>query len=201
MIRRVSFIVPLVIALGCDNAGNGIEPLDNLPGRDVTAYEDGWASFGRVVGVPNLDDDNEDGTVDWNTVDWESENDMAQFVIPAGLLDNLNEGAQLELAFGGDTENVRLWLGSDVALPLEEAGSVVVPAGEGEDVVYWVEFGDYLASADLSVLEVDQDGAEIRSQVVHLLGSPAIASHHLQTSNFALALTVSQGGGGGVVQQ
>ena len=163
------------------------------PTRDADAYNAGWDSLSLIPGVPNLDDDDGDGNPDWEASVSEGENELADFVLPAGLLTNLNDGASLELTLGGDTANLRLWHDGNIILPDGGTLTYSVPSAS-DDLLFQVEFGDFLTMGDIAVVELGSDSSELKSIQVQLIGAPALTAHHLQESVSAYALSIPGGG-------
>jgi hypothetical protein len=178
------------LAVACSKDDKA-EPVDS--GRDVAAYDAGWESFSLVPGVPNLDDDDGDGKPDWESSVADGDNEFAEFVLPAGLLANLTDGASVTLTLGGDTANIRVWQDGEIILPDGDSLTYEVPAST-DALVFQVEFGTYLTMGELQVAEVGSDASEIKAAQVQLIGAPALTAHHLQDSLSAYALSVPGGG-------
>lgn len=162
---------------------------------DDAAIDAAWATLPTLIpGLPNVDDDNGDGDVDWEDEGHSSENDYASLVIPADIADNL-QGATLVMTLSGDTGGIRVWYD----------GSIVIGGGDTEtsiggadfDVEFQVEFDYFLTEGVLNVAQVTDDGEVLREHDIVLQASPLILNHHLQPSEHTWAMDISLWGGNG----
>jgi hypothetical protein len=146
-----------------------------------------------VYGVPNVDDDNEDGDVDWDERGAGGENDRSELIVPASLLSELGPDDVLELTLGGDANGVRVWYDGSVAM---DSGDPSTTLSDNEaDVVFEVEFKDFLVEASIQWTWRDADGAEVASTSTRLLAAPLILNHHLQPSEHTWMMDTSAFGG------
>ncbi len=162
--------------------------LVGCPQPDVTitlpdAYPQGAGhTFPGFVGIPNLDDDNENGRVDWDEGELlAEENDLASLWLKADVFTGVKEGQRIYLVLGGDQGDLRLWRDGRVALGKVEGGHVEehrVHAAE-EDIEYRLEFRKFLVRATLT-LEWREGDEVLESDRIHLTSSPLILNHHLQ---------------------
>ena len=134
------------------------------------------ARFPGLVGVPNLDDDDENGAPDWSQVGRAvSDNDFALATL------NTN-GNDIELSLEGD--GIRIYQG-DVPVMGEGIGTFTVTISDTEDAVgFRVEYASFLEQGRLTVRDITND----RSFVVALTASPLIFNHHLQASEQVMAV-------------
>ncbi len=133
-----------------------------------------------VPGIPNLDDDDSDGTVDWEQ-GLSDDNDLATFsVLPAHPTD---------LSFDNGGQAVRVWLSGNVVLN-DEFTSMTMTKSK-DPVELQVEFGDYLATAHLLLT----DSVTGESVEVLLQGAPLILNNHLQPSELVAVMKVSSSWG------
>lgn len=158
-----------------------------------------WAEYPGLSVTPNIDDDNEDGTVDWQERSIEGDDDVATFLIPADTLKAVKSGNELELRIIGRTDSVRVWhlgvilLGEDGG----EAWPVPVPArkADAEDLSFAVEAEGQLDWAQLTLVELDGDEV-VNEADLFVTASPLMLNHHLQQSEHTWVLDVSDGGAG-----
>ena len=66
-----------------------------------------------VVGVSNMDDDDENGTDDWADEGVAEDNDLSLLELPAALFEG---GGVLHLSLSGDTEQIRIWHDGEILL-------------------------------------------------------------------------------------
>jgi hypothetical protein len=159
-----------------------------------TGNELEW-SFAPVYGSANLDDDDEDGTRDWLQPEFEGDNEVYPFTIPAALTEAMaGEGEQVRLTLSGDLDQLRLW----------HEGAHVLGSGNGEpkpsytftpssaEAVLPVEFGDYLARGELLIERLASDGSSVLdSAVVELVAAPLIMNQHLQAAEHLWVIETS----------
>lgn len=141
----------------------------------------------NVFGVPNLDDDDADGSADWFQYVFESDNDVSTLEVPG-----VPDGFSVELTASGDLENFRVWDGETFAIGVADAGpSESYSFSPGPDgATLHLEFGDYGASGSLQVRVLGTGGEELVSRDVVVMGSPLIMNHHLQPSEGVWAMDV-----------
>lgn len=148
--------------------------------------------FDDIIGVPNLDDDDEETRADWMQLVFEGDDDLLTIAVPA-----LPEGHSVVTKITGDLDFVRVWHGSDIVAGdfdqevIEE--SDFTPDAEGSTLS--VVFGDYNALATLTLVHVDADGNEIESDDIVLRSSPMVLNHHLQPSEHTWVVAVNAGFG------
>jgi len=151
-----------------ESSGSGAEVFD----------AEAW-TVDDVFGVPNLDDDDDNGTADWFELLFDGDDDVTVMDVPGAPA-----GYTVELAASGRVEDFRIWDGETFAIGVSNDGTSDVysfePGPEGTQLHF--EFGDYLAAGGLRVRLLDPDGEEAASHDVRVLGSPLIMNHHLQPS-------------------
>ena len=153
----------------------GCQPSIVISGGDL--YEDiEITEFPGIVGVPNFDDDNEDGTVDWDEGSRSEDDD--EFVsfyvnIPTGTAAQGGLGRQesVRLSLGGDGSQVRIYDGDSIILGEVEGPNLTEYVYTNErdpEAPFWVEFRAWPARASVrsglavSVLLFFKDGYRIR---------------------------------------
>ena len=157
----------IILGLACDK-----DP--DKPQSDA-AWE-----FSPIYGVPNVDDDNEDGVPDGTAELNGSEDDL--------------EPLELDSAY---------WVGGDLILTQNDDGFRVYENGElimnsagdertiAEDAYLEIEFLDYNTTGSLT-LSQGSNSAEIQLQ-----SAPLIINHHLQPAEMVYAMSYMGGGGNG----
>ncbi|MDP2314317.1 MAG: protein-arginine deiminase family protein [Pseudomonadota bacterium] len=126
---------------------------------------------GPLYGVPNIDDDDENGEPDWDDARAQGENDWVTVDL-SGLGD-------VELTLAGNLDAVRVWKDDELLL---DADTSTATAGGG---VYEVELGDFLATATLSVVPVDSPEAAVELSIA---SAPLILNHHLASAELVVAM-------------
>ena len=139
-----------------------------MPPDDSATQPQGFA-FQDVYGVPNFDDDDGAGR-DWEQAPFPADDDFATLVLTADRL--AVAGGDIQLTLTGDTINVRVFRGTQQILGGPTTTATLSP--NGSDVELLVEFGQYLATAQLEL----SGGGQTTS--VKLQASPLIINHHLQ---------------------
>lgn len=138
------------------------------------------AEFPGLAGVPNLDDDDEDGQADWSQSGSASgDNDFA-------LATLTTNGRDIALTLTG--EGLRVYHGEDLILG-DGTGSDTVLSGVDEADLR-IEFGDFLNQGILTFTDADRD----ESVDLSLTASPLFFNHHLQASEEVMAMRVAEFG-------
>jgi len=169
---------PLVITAG---AGYPVGSLEHFPGLAV---------------VPNIDDDNDDGTEDWREegiVD--GEDDLSTFVIPASVFEGLKKNETLRMDMGGAASDYRVYRSGEQILGDTDDAPMLsydVVLGEG-DQVYAVEVQESHSIATVTLFRLDKNGEEAESTTVWMTASAAILNHHLQQTEHVWVMDVSNG--------
>jgi hypothetical protein len=144
--------------------------------------------FDDVYGVPNVDDDDDEGRRDWLQYVFAEDDDVSVLAVPA-----LPEGHVVHATISGDTEKVRVWSDTDVLVGSGAEGVVaegeMTPGAEGAEL--HVVFDDYNAAATLTLSHRDADGNEIETADVVLRSAPMILNHHLQPDEHVWVVSVN----------
>jgi hypothetical protein len=162
------------------DTGDDVGPGGTDTGTDESTDDGGepvMLELESVFGVPNLDDDDQNGTVDWFELPFEGDNDVSALHVSGAP-----EGYRVEMTLLGDVEHIRVWHragdfighGGD---PIKDSFSFE-PGPEG--TVLDVEFGEYNAHGVVLATLLDREGAEVESLDIELRASPLIMNHHLQ---------------------
>ena len=158
-----------VLLVGTPDADVG--PEDAAPG--TLAHAD----LPIVPVVPNVDDDDRDGSLDWGQGRPEGDNDFSVFTIDAPH--------KVTLTLTGDVESLRIWSGGAVVMN-DQVTTLELAKGPHE---LELEAGDYLAEGRLVV----SDNATGEAVEVLLMGAPLILNHHLQPSERVASMRASYG--------
>lgn len=158
-------------------------------GKADDPTERAFPSIAPVHGVPNLDDDDGDGS-DWASGPGPGDDDLSPLVLPDLLFDQLPPGGSVSLALSGDTGAVRLWRGTQLLLG-DGAASTSVRLDDPADAAdLAIELGDYRVFATLRVAQLDAGGQVEASGEVALRSSPLIIGHHLMPAEHVWAISV-----------
>lgn len=143
---------------------------------DAALPDETLLGLGNVYGVPNLDDDDDDGTLDWYQSPFEAENDYSTIALPS------ISGHRVHLELSGDTGKLRIWNSADDIILGDTGESELTTATIDLAVAaeLRVEFGPALAHGQLQAVLIDSDDAEVEVLEVDLWASPMILNHHLQ---------------------
>jgi hypothetical protein len=186
MKRGLLFLALPVSLLACnkgDDKKNSGQLLVGTPDADVgpddaTPGALGHAELPIIPVVPNVDDDDRDGAVDWGQGRPEGDNDFSTFTIDAAH--------KTTLTMSGQVDKLRVW--KDGAVLLNDQVTTVELAKGAHTLE--LEAGDYLAEGRLVVSDnYNEDAVEVL-----LMGAPLILNHHLQPSERVAAMKVSYGG-------
>lgn len=169
----IGLLVPLVSACHLRDRGD-----DPQPSEDPTIYP--LSLPASLVAVPNLDDDDQDGTGDWEQRGATGEDDLQELLVSGGP-------GELTLTLTG---SARIWL--DGVVVVDEAAPSATLSTEGERTL-GVEMPDFVSEAELSVAWVGSGEAAGQSQqgAVSLRGAPIIFNHHLQGAEAVYAMNGS----------
>mgnify|MGYP002879020613 CR=1 FL=1 len=191
MLKRVhGSCLVVLLATGCapkeesSNTPEGFVPdpgdavvLDTSRGPIFSEYPNLGTSPG-LVGVPNIDDDDRDGQVDWvqegNAI---GENDFAIGSV-------VTHGRKVELTLQG--AGIRVY--DNNGLLLDGANSVVLI---DSDIDFWVEYEQFLTQGRLTIRDVSRDD----EFAVVLTASPLFLNHHLQDAVETMSVVIRGGGG------
>ncbi len=199
-----------VLGCGDDAAGSGSSSGDSATsggsassssgsgGGESESDSEGETSTGGegsalpgIYGVPNLDDDDKDGQIDWRQGIFAGDNDLANFSLPKGYVDELAADDRVELTLSGEVDYVRLWMDDEVALG-ERDGEVLttltLSAADAAETTFKVEFGDFMRGATMHVRRLSSADDELRQDDVELWSAPMLVNHHLQNAEYVWAV-------------
>jgi len=160
-------------------AGNCNKP-DDTTMPDETGHtgltpDDFW-ELESLYGAANIDDDDENGSWDWDDGGSATDNDLAELTIPAGIGD-------LELTLDG--VDIRVWY--DGAVLLDETTTTASLTGD-EAKTLGVEFAEMMVQGSLGF----EGGGN--SNTVALMAAPLTLNHHLQPGTHLWILSVNSMG-------
>lgn len=151
--------------------------------------------FEPVYGVPNLDDDDGNGSADWFQVIFPGEDDQSTISVPA-----LPEGHTARLTMSGELDGARVWSGGAPVLGSGDGENFdtyeFTPDAEGSELS--VEFGDDYVVTTITATWLDDAGAEVESVDIPVMSSPLILNHHLQPSEHTWVVEVEAGFGSNI---
>jgi hypothetical protein len=137
--------------------------------------DDFW-ELESLIGVANIDDDDENGAWDWDDGVWTDDDDLSALVVPQGV------GA-LELTLEG--AEIRVW--HDGAVLLDETTTTAsLDASLAQTL--WLEFGDPLVQGSLTFTQ----GAT--TNTVSVMSAPLTLNHHFQVGTHLWMLSVNFAG-------
>jgi protein-arginine deiminase len=139
----------------------------------------------EVIGIPNLDDEDGNGILDYQQRT-PLDDDYAACSIrpsPAGAGVDV-----LELTLNDASGYVRVWHDGQVLLDLDTT-STQLP-WQADPIDLQVEFAEFLSAASLDVVELDANGTEVDRAAATLTTGPLILNHHLQQTEEVWAVSV-----------
>ncbi len=155
----------LIILTGCMN------------GKELyTEFDSSESGKQEVFGIPNVDDDDQNGQSDWEGDLSDSEDDLADLTIPFAYFKNLTPGQKLNLV--QNTDGFRVYQNGD--LLTEKDGDSFELENEGRnDLILQVEMQGYNSSGTLS-LEKKSGNRVVKSVDIPLQSAPLLLNNHLQ---------------------
>ena len=150
--------------------------VETTVGSVFAAYPD-LGEFPGLVGVPNLDDDDEAGGADWDQAGEASgDNDFALATV-------VTQGRAVELSLAGS--GLRIYSGDAQILGDGSAAEATLSGTDTADLR--IEFSDFLVQGVLTVTDVDRG----ESFDIALTASPLFFNHHLQPAEMTMAASIS----------
>ncbi len=165
---------------GDDSSGEGSGG-DGTGDDGTTDTPDPLGFPAEVLGIPNLDDDNENGDHDWND-ELGSDDDYVALPITGGIASS----ETVSVSLTGDVDSLRVWL--DGAVVLDDTSTSFELTSADDLSTLAVEFAMPMASGTLEISSSSGD-----SWTVDLQAAPLILNHHLQPYEWVNA--VDFGGG------
>lgn len=156
---RLPFTLGVLALAACVNDDRKAPPDRSLPAD-------------AIVGVANIDDDDQNGEPDWDDSGAEGENDR--------VVVDLSGFGDVALVLAGDIDLLRVWQDGEVVLDADRTAHTV-SAGTIE-----IEFGDFLATGTLGATPTEQPEAGL---TLALSSAPLILNHHLQVAELVVAMS------------
>ncbi len=149
-------------------------------GREAVVGDDDAPTLpaGPVIGVANIDDDDENGEIDWDDAAGgeDAENDRVAV--------DLSGFGPLDLSLEGEgLDTVRVWRDGELLL-----GTGATSASAVEEGVFEVEFGAFLSTATLRVTPTDTPESAV---TLTLAAAPLILNNHLQGAELVVAMSAT----------
>ena len=141
--------------------------------------EDAW-DLSPVYGVPNLDDDNNNGIFDANEERSSSENDLATLRIPQVFFSNKQEEQKLRMIQNDD--GFRVYQNGELKSNSTEDNFYLYHEDES-DLLLEIEFLDYNQSKTIS-LQLEELGEVLKKVDIELYSAPLLVGHHLQPAEY-----------------
>lgn len=166
----------------------GADPVD----PDASVMPDGVRGIpAELLGLPNIDDDDGNGVLDWKDRASHADNDIIGLVIQTASVGSTVTALQLSLTAD---QPLRLWQGSNLLLEVD--GDTTTVDWQPDLIVLGVEFRGFLQRGQLRVQAMRDDAPVGEAVVVELLSAPMLLNHHLQPAEEVFAVDVRGGFGG-----
>ncbi|MDP2307012.1 MAG: protein-arginine deiminase family protein [Pseudomonadota bacterium] len=162
--------LPVPFAVGILALAACVKPVDS----DVKTPSEASLPGDAVIGIANIDDDDENGESDWDDSGPEGENDR--------VVVDLSGFGEVQLTLAGDLDLLRVWQDGAIVLDADRTEHTI-PSGTIE-----VEFGDFLATGTLVATPTDQPEA---AATLTLSSAPLILNHHLQGAELVVAMSAT----------
>ena len=171
----VALLCALALPLIAANCGKQDDTNLGETGATGLTPDDFW-DMASLIGVANIDDDDMNGTWDWDDAVWTDDNDVSELVIPEGVGD-------LSVSLTG--ASIRVWL--DGVVLLDETTTTATVTGT-EARTLGIEFGDLLVEGSLDF----EQGSTTNS--VALMSAPLTLNNHFQAGTHLWMLSVNYAG-------
>jgi protein-arginine deiminase len=188
---RAAALLSLCCAAGC--GADDPEPKGEGDTGPAPITLEAWDAPAELIGVANIDDDDENGEMDWDDgAALAVDNERVELPLPAELVAALAAGYGLSLSLSGEVEAIRVY--ADGQLLLDEGTPAAdLPTPTAAAVRLEVEFAGFLNVGALDFRVTDVDGVEVDAGSVALLSAPLILNHHLQPGEAVMAVDVGSG--------
>ena len=175
MTKRIgsSYLLPTLFLIACQG--------DKDDTAGAVEEKSPW-EIPSVVGVSNMDDDDENGTDDWTDEGVAEDNDLTPLELPAALFEG---GGVLQITLSGDTEQLRVWHDGEILLDASTLTAELEDAGQ--DIQLEIEFDGFLTEGILD-LQLVRENETVEDTTIQLLSAPLLIGHHLQWGEAAYAL-------------
>ena len=144
-----------------------------------TAWE---TTVPAIIGIANLDDDNQDGRTDWDGDISDDENDLTVFEIPSDMLDAL--GKKDSLRIRQNNNGFRVYVNGTLKSNSEDdVFDIDDPEADIE-----VEFQSLNTTGSITVVWLNKNGDIKAEQEVDVISAPMLLNHHLQAMEQVYAM-------------
>ncbi len=127
-----------------------------------------------IVGIANIDDDNQDGTPDWDGNLSDEENDLSVFEVPTEMRDAL--GSKDTIRIRQNNNGFRVYVNGDLKSNSEED---LFELDSVEDTIEF-EFEKTNTSGSIDLIWLNKKGNTVAEQQVEVISAPMLLNHHLQ---------------------
>ncbi len=129
-----------------------------------------------VYGIANIDDDDSNGTKDWDDGLIPEEDDLSSLVLPESLFSKVKNNHTIKLYQNDD--GARIYFDED--LKTNSADDYFSISPEKEDITLEVEFKNINTTTSITIVWEDDSG-NIKGQLdMDLISVPMLLNHHLQ---------------------
>ena len=143
-------------------------------------------SFSPLYGIPNVDDDDQDGLSDWEGSLNSQEDDLETLDIDSAYWNSLGDGEKLTLS--QNSEGFRVYKDGELITNSEGDQADISNASSA---YFEVEFLDYNTMGSLTLSN------DSKSVDIPLQSAPLLINHHLQPAEMVYAMAYSGNGGNG----
>ena len=136
-----------------------------------------------VYGVANIDDDDGNGTKDWDDDLFDEDNDLASYEIPEAYFELLEEGESLKITQNSD--GFRIHLDGDLKTNSEDDFFKL----DDGDTVIEIEMQGFKTIGSFTLERIDEDKDVVESTDVEVISAPMVINHHLQPYEHVYAMS------------
>jgi len=147
-----------------------------------------------IYGVGNLDDDDENGTADWDDTLFEGDNDITSFSLPPDLVAQVQPADTVELSLSGQVDEIRIFHGGELVLGAGAPASPFVLPGAEAGAELEAEFADFLRVGTLAVRHLAGGTSEVGLVEMPLMSAPLAMNHHMQPVEHVWAVQTNNNG-------
>ena len=144
----------------------------------------GVGGAAAVFAVPDVDDDDADGQIDWEGAPAPADNELAPLTLPADFLATVAAGDDVELSLVGAEGDVTVWLDGDPVLGQTGAATPVtsvVLSGDAAKGALSLEAGTFRRKSTLHARHL-AGGEPVATLDVDLWAAPLVLNHHGQAA-------------------
>lgn len=138
-----------------------------------------------IVGIANIDDDNQNGTVDWDDDLSDAENDLTTFELPQEMKDAV--GGNDSVRIRQNSNGFRIYVNGELKSNSEEDLFDL----DSVDSSIEFEFGSFNTTGSITLLWLDKNGDTKSEQEVDVVSTPMLLNHHLQPMEQVYAMSGS----------